>query len=138
MMKKLLAFACLALALSWTSSARAASLFTNPIIMVTPMTLNFGSVSNKTTVTNTFVVQNAGGGKLVGKATVPAPFKILSGENYTLRPNEVQVVTITYTPTKSPMDVQTVQFTGGGGAKARVAGRLLPESVRDSALPRPK
>ena len=55
---------------------------------------------------------------------VPAPFKILSGGKYTLRENEAQVVTVIYTPSGAASDAQTVKFTGGGGAKARVTGKL--------------
>jgi hypothetical protein len=60
----------------------------------------------------------------VGTATVAAPFKILSGGDYTLRENDAQVVTVIYKPTGAAADTQTVQFTGGGGAKATATGKL--------------
>ena len=88
------------------------------------MVLNFGPVPDKATATNTFLVENMGRGKLVGTATVPAPFKIISGGDYALRENEAQVVTITYTPSGAASDTQTVKFTGGGGSKATVRGKL--------------
>jgi len=109
---------------NYPDCVQASSLITNPVVMVTPLTLDFGSVQPKTTVTNTFLVENAGGGKLVGKATVPAPFKIVSGESYSLKENAAQVLTITYTPGRNALDTQTVTFTGGGGAKALVTGKL--------------
>src|ERR1051326_3317416 len=90
--------------------AQAGSLITNPVVMVTPMVLDFGSVKSKTSVTNSVLVENAGGGKLVGKATVSGPFKIVSGGNYTLKTDSAQLVTIA--------------FTGGGGAKVTLTGRL--------------
>ncbi len=65
--------------------AEAGTLFTNPVIFVKPTALDFGPVASNTTATNTFLVENMGSGTLVGTATVAAPFKILSGGNYTLR-----------------------------------------------------
>jgi hypothetical protein len=101
------------------------TLFTTPVIYVKPQKLNFGLVDKKATATNSFVVENMGRGKLVGKATVPKPFKIISGGEYSLQENEAQVVTVTYTPSGDAIDTQTVKFTGGGGAKAQVTGKLL-------------
>lgn len=99
-------------------------MFTNPVIFVTPMVLNFGPVAESTTATNTFLVENMGSGKLVGTAAVPAPFKILSGGDYTLRAKEAQIVTVTYTPSGAAFDTETVTFTGGGGSKVTVNGKL--------------
>jgi hypothetical protein len=103
--------------------AAADTLFTNPVIVVTPMTLDFGRVATNRTATNTFLVENIGRGTLVGTATVAAPFKILSGGDYTLRENEAGILTVTYKPTGAASDIQTVEFTGGGGAKATVTGK---------------
>ena len=101
----------------------ASTLFTNPVIVVTPITFDFGRVATNTNATRSFLVENFGGGKLVGTATVAAPFKILSGGDYTLKENEAQIVTVIYKPTGTAPDSQTVQFTGGGGAKATVTGK---------------
>jgi hypothetical protein len=75
-------------------------MFTNPVIYVQPMVLNF--------------------------ASVPAPFKIVAGGNYALKANEAQMVTVTYTPRGAAPDTQTVKFTGGGGAKTTVTGTPAP------------
>ena len=123
-MRNLPAIAGCLLVLLFTRTAEAGSLFTNPVIFVAPATLDFGSVSEGVTATNTFLVENMGSGKLVGTATVPAPFKILSGGDYTLRQKEAQVVTVTYTPSGAAADTETVNFTGGGGAKAAATGKL--------------
>ena len=101
----------------------ASTLFTTPVIIVTPVTLDFGRVATNTNATRTFLVENFGGGKLVGTATVAAPFKILSGGDYKLKENEAQIVTVIYKPTGTAPDSQTIQFTGGGGAKATVTGK---------------
>ncbi len=127
-MKTLLALTAAAvLLLGIPGIAEADSLFTTPVIYVTPMTLNFGAVQRGTTATNTFVVENMGVGRLVGKATVPAPFHVLSGGDYSLRANEAQIITVTYKPSGSPTDTKTCTFTGGGEAKAIVTGRLTDE-----------
>src|SRR6266404_2145556 len=65
---------------------------TNGIILVSPSKLYFGPVKVGKSVTNTFLLENFGRGKLTGKASVPAPFKIISGEKYVLSAKEVQVV----------------------------------------------
>ena len=121
-MNKLLAIAGSVVFLSVPCGAAAGTLFTTPVIFVQPATLYFGPVAGKASLTNSFVVENMGRGTLVGTATVPPPFKILSGGNYTLRENEAQVVTVTYTPSGTSTNTQTVRFTGGGAAKATVIG----------------
>jgi hypothetical protein len=123
-MNRLLACAGCAFVLAMPRIADAGTLFTNPVIFIAPMVLHFGPVPRGETATNTFVVENMGVGKLVGTAKVPAPFKILSGGNYTLRENEAQIVTVTYKPSGAASDKQTVTFTGGGGSKATVTGKL--------------
>src|ERR1019366_881415 len=122
-MNKLRILAASLLVLGAPHFAQAATLFTTPVILVSPKTLDFGRVATKTIATNTFLVQNIGKGTLVGKATVALPFKILSGGDYSLRDNEAQVITVTYKPTAAALNTQTVQFRGGGGAKVIAAGK---------------
>jgi hypothetical protein len=116
------ALACLA---SAPSTSVAGTLFTTPIINVSPRTIDFGVVPMKTSVTNTFLIENWGGGKLVGKATVPRPFRIISGGTYRLGPSDAQVITITYTPSGALLDTNVVKFTGGAGLLAPVLGKTL-------------
>jgi hypothetical protein len=126
-MNKLLAVAGGVLLLSCPRVADAGTVFTNPVIYVTPMVLEFGRVATNRTATATFVVENMGSGRLIGKATVAAPFKIVAGGDYSLKPNEAQLVTITYKPISTAPDTQTVKFTGGGEAKATVTGNSPPQ-----------
>jgi hypothetical protein len=100
---------------------------TNGIILVSPTRLNFGAVPLGKSITNTFLVENFGHGKLVGTASVPAPFKIISGEKYALKEKEVQVVTVVYTPTQARIDKAVIKFSGGNGAKAMVMGKVTGE-----------
>ena len=123
-MKKVLACTLIILLINGLYLAKAATLFTNPVIVVTPMTLDFGTVTTNGVATNTFLVENAGGGKLVGKATVAPPFKVVDGANYSLRENEAQVVTVIYAPRHPGTNSQTVTFSGANRAKATVTGRL--------------
>jgi hypothetical protein len=117
--------------LNWLCIARADTLFTNPFIVVSPTTLDFGAVREREFATNYFLVENVGSGTLVGKAAVPPPFKILSGGTYKLKRNAAQVVAIVYTPKGPPTNTQVVTFTGGASeVKATVTGRL-------STKPRP-
>jgi len=131
-MKKLLIIAGWALFLSVPRVAEAGTLFTIPVIYVTPMSLDFGRVENKAAATNTFLVENMGKGTLVGTATVAAPFRILAGGDYSLRENEVQIVTVVYTPSGAAADTQIVKFTGGSGAKATVSGKLAAPGSKKS------
>ncbi len=100
---------------------------TNPIIIITPAKLDFGFVPAGKSATNTFLVENAGHGKLSCTASVSAPFKIDSGGNFTLKPSEAQVVTLTYTPKDPRVDIALVTFAAGGTAvNATAVGRRLP------------
>ena len=114
----------LAVATGSCLAADSDTLFTTPIINVAPPKIDFGAVRWKQSAVKSFVVANWGGGKLVGKATVRPPFKILSGGKYELGPEDVQLVTISYTPTGAPLDTNVVKFTGGAGVLAPVTGRL--------------
>jgi hypothetical protein len=122
-MKTLPAIGGCLIALWLAHCAQAGTMFTNPVIYITPATLNFGLVATNASATNTFLIENMGAGRLVGTATVKPPFKFLSDTNYSLGPNEAQVLTVTYTPGGGLSNTQTVLFTGGGGAKATVTGK---------------
>ena len=135
-MKQLLTVIAASLTLAAIEQTHAASLITNPVVMVTPMVLDFGSVKSHTTATNTLLVENAGGGKLVGKATVAPPFKIISGANYSLKQDAAQLVTIVYSPSAAATDSQTMTFSGGGGAKVTLTGRPAGGSISSRTMNR--
>jgi hypothetical protein len=123
-MKRLIISAVLALAPGIGLAAENDTLFKTPIIEVSPRRVDFGAVRWKEAVTNSLVVANWGGGKLIGKASVKAPFKILSGGSYRRGPDDVQIVTVSYTPSGAPLDTNAIKFTGGGGALVPVVGKL--------------
>jgi hypothetical protein len=98
---------------------------TNPIIMVSPAKLDFGSVAVGKSVTATFLVQNVGHGKLVGTAKAASPFSIVSGAKYALTDKEIQVVTVAYAPKRGGADAATVTFTGTAGASVKLTGKAV-------------
>jgi hypothetical protein len=124
-MKSPVVFAAVTLVLSWSCMAGSETLFTRPFIVVSPKKVEFGALRVKERATNSFLVENVGSGTLVGKATVPPPFKIVSGADYKVERNGAHVVTVSYTPDGHPTNTQVVTFTGGTSeVTATVTGRL--------------
>ena len=93
-----------------------------PAISVTPGSQGFGSINVGMTADRTFAVQNTGGGTLSGSANVAAPFSVVAGGSYSLGAGQSQAVTVRYYPAIAGTNIQTVTFTGGGGASATVNG----------------
>jgi hypothetical protein len=106
---------------TWSLGAYEYNGNTNPIVSVSPGTLNFGSVGLGLSSNLTFTVKNIGGGTLSGTATVSAPFNISNG-TYSLGANQSMSVNVTFTPLNSGGITNRVTFTGGGGATASVTG----------------
>ena len=123
-MKNVLRLIGLLLLIGGSAVAGTIDWFSIPIILTKPRTVNFGSVRDGTVTTNTFVIENVGGGRLVGTATVEPPFKIVSGADYSLKHGSAQIVTVIYEPSGGATDERTIKCTGGGGAKVGVVGKL--------------
>ena len=98
---------------------------------VTPGSLNFGYVPVGSTKDLSLTVKNIGVETLTGTATTDAPFRIVSGGSYNLKPDENQVVIIQYQPTSQGPHTGTIAFTGGGGATVQVTG----ETEKSLGLP---
>lgn len=98
---------------------------TDPVISISPTSLDYGLVQNGTTSNKVIIVQNSGGGTLSGSASVAAPFSIVSGANYDLGASATQHVVVRFTPGTVQLGPtnKTVTFTGGGGTTAAVSGR---------------
>jgi thermitase len=101
----------------------------NPIINVTPSSLNFGSVYVGNSADLNLVVKNNGGGVLAGTATASAPYSITAGETYNLSPGQSQNVTVRFAPTSAGTFATNVTFTGGGDATVSVTGVGLPAAM---------
>ena len=95
---------------------------TNPAILISSTSLDFGTVLANVASNLTVTVQNTSGGVLTGSASVSAPFSIISGGNYSLGSNQTQTVTIGFNPTTAGVFSQTVTFSGGNGASVSVTG----------------
>src|SRR5437660_6895716 len=94
---------------TWTRGAfEYGTLSTNPVVAVSPNTLNFGSIQVNTSRDSSFTVQNLGAGTLAGAATVAAPFSIISGGIYSLGANQSQTVTVRYSPDTTGSNSQSV------------------------------
>ena len=95
---------------------------TNPIVWISPALLNFGWILTNTTRDLSFRVENKGGGILAGCASVTAPFCIVGTSTYDLGANQSQTLSVRYVPVTASTNSQTVTFSGGGGAAAKVTG----------------
>ncbi len=93
-----------------------------PVISVTPDSLDFGLVTVGNSADLTFTVQNTDGGTLTGDATTSPPYTIVSGGSYNLTSGQTQTVTIRFSPTSGGTFTESVDFTGGGGASQTVTG----------------
>ena len=95
---------------------------TNPVIMISPSSLDVGVVLTHTSTNVAVTVQNVGSGTLTGNATVGAPFSVVSGGTYSLTNGQSQAITIRFAPTVAGTNNLTLTFTGGGGETCAVAG----------------
>jgi hypothetical protein len=90
------------------------------IMQVTPGSVNFGTFISGKTKTNNFTIENVGGNTLSGTASVPAPFSILSGGNYSLGADQSQTVSVVFSPASSGTYSQYVVFVAAGFAGTNV------------------
>jgi Concanavalin A-like lectin/glucanases superfamily/Bacterial Ig domain len=95
---------------------------TNPVMVVSPSSRDFASVTVGATSDLTLTVQNSGGSTLSGTASVPVPFSIVAGGTYSLGASQSQTVTVRFSPSAVGNTNGTVTFTGAGGANATVSG----------------
>jgi len=93
------------------------------VISVSPMNINFGTIPTNQVSSQTFSVQNNGGGVLTGAATVAAPFSITNG-SYSLGAGQSQLISIQFAPNTTGAVTNAVTFTvtGGTGTNAMVYG----------------
>ncbi|MDZ4715995.1 MAG: hypothetical protein SH819_11045 [Cytophagales bacterium] len=107
----------------------------NPLILVSPGNLDFGSVPLGSPLNlSNMTVRNVGGGTLVGLAAVTAPFTIVSGASYSLAHGQSQVVLVGYAPSVAGYNYQKLTFSGGGGVEVQLSGIgdvLVPPPVND-------
>jgi hypothetical protein len=109
---------------------------TNPVINITPPSLDFGSPAVGSSNTLTLTVQNIGGGTLAGNASIPtSTFGMIGTRAYSLTAGQRQTITVSFTPTQSGITNQTVTFTGGATATVTGNGQVLRTAIPGQAFP---
>jgi hypothetical protein len=114
---------------------------TNPVLAISPRTLDFGSIALGRTKQLSFTVKNADVEILTGTANVSAPFKIIAGSPYTLSNSQTQVIVVQYAPKAPAIHMAAIHLSGGGGASITVTGSGAPGSpppTRPTAPTQPK
>lgn len=106
-----------------------------PAIVISPRTLDFGSVPVGNIKELSFTVRNLGGGILTGTANVPAPFNIRQGSAYTLKDPQAQVITVQYAPKSIGMHMAVVHLTDG--VTVTVMGSAAPPLHKSPARRHP-
>ncbi len=86
-----------------------------PVLSVTPATLDFMSVAVGDSKDLSFTVTNTGGGTLTGSCTTVAPFSLPGGCTFSLTAGQSQDIAIRFSPTSVEMFVGNVSFTSNGG-----------------------
>jgi hypothetical protein len=95
----------------------------HPEIQVFPTVLDFGYVPPGSFKELPLEVKNIGTATLTGTVSAFVPFSIVSGENYSLEPNQSQQVVVRFTsPLQEGSQTSSLLFTGGGGSLVEVRG----------------
>jgi Subtilase family/HYDIN/CFA65/VesB-like, Ig-like domain len=86
-----------------------------PVLSVTPLSQDFGTVPAGSPADRTFTIQNTGGGILTGTASATPPFSVVSGSTFHRGPNSTQSVVVRFSPTTPGVYTANVTFTSNGG-----------------------
>jgi hypothetical protein len=102
-----------------------------PILTVTPSTLDFGSVRVGRSKELSFTVQNTGEGTLTGTATATDPFSVVTNSSFDVDAGELVLVTVSFSPPTTGPFTGTVEFASNGGdftatVTGKGRGKLLP------------
>ncbi len=89
--------------------------------------VSFGSTTVGTATDATFTIQNASGSTITGRATVGAPFSVVSGGAFSLAPGASETVTVRLLSTTEGTFASNVKFTASGDTVSRtVTGSATP------------
>ena len=86
-----------------------------PVLSVTPLSQDFGTVNLGSSADRTFVVLNSGGGTLTGTVSAAPPFSIVSGGSFSLTLRKSQTVVVRFSPTVLGIVAANVTLTSNGG-----------------------
>jgi len=92
-----------------------------PVLAVSPSILDFGLAGVGRPKDLMLTVQNKGGGKLAGTATVTAPF-VISDNQYSLRSGQSKALRVRYMPTAQGTNSGSVVFSGEKSVTVAVTG----------------
>jgi hypothetical protein len=126
---------------TWVSAIQIGGIPVPPSLSVAPTSLDFGRVTVGSTADKTIVVQNTGGGKLIGSASVAPPFSIVSGGSFTLSLGAKQNVVVRFTPTSGVFAANVTFTSNAGDASVSVTGTgaavdaVAPNSIDLAAPP---
>jgi len=107
---------------------------TNPTTLVVAPggATDFGSLAVGTTAERGFTLRNTGSNTIVGSASAPAPFSIVSGASYNLAPGQTQAVTVRYSPTQPGNNIAYITFTGTGTQQRQLLGSAFATPINGS------
>jgi len=106
-----------------TSAPVAVELPTTPVLSVSPASLSFGTVFTGTSVDESVTVRNAGGGTLVGGASVTsAGFSLVGAASYSLGADATALLTVRFQPSVAGPSGGALTLTGAGGATVPLSG----------------
>jgi autotransporter-associated beta strand protein len=107
--------------------------YTTPAnLVVTPASLNYGTLAVGQSSTQSFSVINGGQSSLTGTATVSGPFAIASGSPYNVAGGQTGLVAVSFSPTDTGSFTTNVVFASNGGASTNAVtgiGAILPVAV---------
>jgi PKD repeat protein len=86
-----------------------------PILFVTPLGQDFGSITIGQTNTLSFEVINLGQLTLTGSAAGGGPFVVTSGSPYTVTPGQTGIVELSFIPVTAGEFTNDIVFTSNGG-----------------------
>src|SRR5256712_1521805 len=96
-------------------------------------TVNFGTVTIGGFAEQTFTAQNTGGGTVSGTASVPAPFRVVSGGSFNLVGVGAQPArTVRFSPTLAATASVSLTFTANGASLTRLVTGLGVASAPSS------
>jgi hypothetical protein len=98
----------------------------SPSLMVTPISLDFGSVNVGSSKDLTVTVKNTGGGPLTGTVSTSAPFSVVGASSGSLPAGRSAVLTVRFSPTAAGTISKTLSLTGGGGGSVYLSGTGAP------------
>jgi probable HAF family extracellular repeat protein len=106
-----------------------------PILSVTPTSLDFDTIAVGSSKDLDLTVQNTGGGTLEGSCSTDAPFSLPDGCSFSVLAGQSQEVKVRFSPTAAGIFMGEVNFTSNGGtASPTIIGTAEPALVPAVAL----